>query len=85
MAKPGNKSGAKQAAPVVEQETAPAEAAPLSAADRENPSKLSGDALRAFAHRRGLARSIMASMTDEKIRIELRYITTREYESDALA
>lgn len=52
---------------------------PLTAADRENPDKLSGDDLRALAHRRGLAKSVLATMPDEKIRMELRYITNRQY------
>jgi hypothetical protein len=56
----------------------------LSAADRENPDKLSGDDLRALAHRRGLAKSVLATMPDEKIRMELRYITNRQY-NDELA
>lgn len=55
----------------------------LSAADRENPDKLAGDALRALAHRRGIARSEAATMTDDKLRMQLRYITQRQYaESD---
>lgn len=58
---------------------------PLTAADRENPDKLSGDDLRALAHRRGLAKSVLATMPDEKIRMELRYITNRQYSSDDLA
>lgn len=55
----------------------------LSAADRENPDKLAGDALRALAHRRGIARSESATMTDDKLRMQMRYITQRQYaESD---
>lgn len=58
----------------------------LSAADRENPDKLSGDALRALAHRRGLARSALPTMSDDKIREQLRYMTYNQYEhSDAVA
>lgn len=58
------------------------EAAPvaLSAADRENPEKLSGSALHELAHRRGLARSDIAKMDDEKIRTQLRYLTYRQYD-----
>lgn len=52
----------------------------LSAADRENPDKLTGDALRELAHKRGLARSAIAMMSDEKIRNELRYIVYRQYD-----
>ena len=57
---------------------APQEA--LSAADRENPEKLSGSALHELAHRRGLARSDMAKMDDAKIRTQLRYLTYRQYD-----
>lgn len=59
-----------------------AASAALSPADRENPGKLSGEALRELAHRRGLAKSSLADMTDEKIREQLRYIVQRQYEDD---
>ena len=59
-------------------EAGPAQA--LSAADRENPEKLSGGDLRALAHRRGLARSDVERMDDEKIRTQLRYLTYRQYD-----
>lgn len=67
--------------------TAPAAEQPivLSAADRENPEKLSGQALKDLAHRRGMAKSILATMPDDKIRMELRYIVNRQYGEDALA
>lgn len=65
-------------------EAADATEQPMTTADRENPSKLTGDALKALAHRRGLAKSLLATMSDEKIRTELRYITHRQYD-DALA
>lgn len=51
----------------------------LSASDRENPDKLTGEDLRALAHRRGVSRSESASMSDEKLRMQLRYITQRQY------
>jgi hypothetical protein len=57
---------------------------PTTHADRENPDKISGDDLKALAHRRGIAKSLLSSMTDEKIRTELRYITHRQYD-DAVA
>ncbi len=57
--------------------------AAMSSGDRENPAKLHGDMLRDFAHRRGLSRSALASLPDEKIRTELRYITQRQYEAEA--
>lgn len=91
MAKPGPKPGYKRAAQEA-QETVQLEVAPLepsiqtlSASDRENPSKLTGDALRELAHRRGLAKSQLPSMSDEKIREQLRYITYNQYENDAVA
>ncbi|HEY0955822.1 MAG TPA: hypothetical protein VGE36_13740 [Roseateles sp.] len=56
--------------------------APLSAADRENPDKLSGAALRALAHRRGVSRSEAEGMSDDKLRMQLRYITHRQYTED---
>jgi hypothetical protein len=56
-----------------------AEPVVLSAADRENPDKLNGDALRELAHRRGVSRSEAANMSDEKLRMQLRYITQRQY------
>jgi hypothetical protein len=58
----------------------------LSAADRENPEKLAGSDLRVLAHRRGLARSALPTMSDDKIREQLRYMTYNQYEhSDAVA
>lgn len=54
----------------------------LSAADRENPEKLSGSALRDLAHKRGLARSEVERMDDDKIRIQLRYLTHRQYDDE---
>jgi hypothetical protein len=55
---------------------------PLSLSDRENPDKLSGDALRELGHRHGLARSQMASMDDAKVRRELNYLIHRQYAGD---
>jgi hypothetical protein len=57
----------------------PPQAAVLSAADRENPEKLSGEALKQLAHRRGLARSSLEDMPELKIREQLRYLTHRQY------
>lgn len=56
--------------------------APLSAADRENPAKLTGSDLRALACRRGLARSEVERMDDEKIRTQLRFLTFRQYHDE---
>jgi len=57
-----------------------AESVPVRATDRDFPNRLSGDALRELAHQRGLARSSLDSMTDTKIREQLRYILQRQYE-----
>lgn len=56
---------------------------PISAAHRENPEKLSGDALRALAHRRGLPKSDLQRMSDTKIREQLRYLAYRQYSDEA--
>ena len=51
----------------------------LSASGRENPMKLSGDMLRTLAHRRGMSRSELERLDDTKIRLQLHYITNRQY------
>ena len=66
-------------ADVVTEVVAEVDAQPLSAADRENPDKLTGEDLRALAHRRGVARSESETMSDDKLRMQLRYITNRQY------
>lgn len=53
----------------------------LSAADRENPERLTGEALRKLAHQRGIARSDLETMGDEKIRLSLRYLVNRQYDN----
>lgn len=58
----------------------PAEARPLAYHERENPNRLDGEALRDLAHRRGLARSSLAAMSDEKIREQLLYTAYRRHE-----
>lgn len=55
----------------------------LTQAQRNNPAKLGGEALRALAHRRGMARSTMAGMSDEKVREQLRYLESRRQEEAA--
>lgn len=86
VAAPAPAPAAKQPPPPIDAPLPkPAEAPVLSAADRENPNKLSGQALRELAHQRGMARSVLADMPDEKIRMELRYITNNQYADDALA
>ena len=81
MGKRGPQPGFKKARAEAD---ASAALASLSAADRENPNKLTGQPLRELAYRRGLARSSLETMSDEKIREQLRYITHRQYD-DALA
>ena len=57
----------------------PTPAPEMSAADRENPGKLSGEALRHLAHRRGMSLSELDGMPDAKVRMQLLYITNRQY------
>ena len=73
-------AAAARQARVVVAAPAPAE---LSASDRENPDKLTGDALRALAHRRGVSRSEAERMDDAKLRLQLRYITNRQYADES--
>jgi hypothetical protein len=72
------KATAKVAALVAPPEVV-ADAPVLSAAHRENPEKLSGQALKDLGHRRGLSKSAMDSMSDERIRMELRYLAYAQY------
>ena len=51
---------------------------------REHPDKLTGQALRDLAHRKGMAKSELASMSDEKIRLQIRYIDYRRSAEDAV-
>lgn len=53
----------------------------LSAAERNNPANLNGQALREFAHKKGMPRSTVADMPDFKIREQLRYIEAHRLES----
>jgi hypothetical protein len=55
---------------------------PLPAYLREHPEMLTGDALRALAHKHGIARSEAAKMSDEKIRLQLKYAIYRRYEDE---
>ena len=69
----------------VEGETSLPEQAPqerLPAYLREHPEMLTGDALRALAHKHGIARSEAEKMTDEKIRLQLKYAIYRRYEDE---
>lgn len=46
---------------------------------RDNPEALAGDALRELAHERGMARSELATMNDDKVREQLRYLVSASY------
>lgn len=46
---------------------------------RDNPNALAGDALRELAHERGMARSELSTMTDDKVREQLRYLVSAAY------
>lgn len=70
-------------APTNQQDAAQVEPARMTYADRENPSKLSGDDLKALAHQRGMPKSSVATMSDVKIREQLAYITVRQGEEEA--
>lgn len=49
--------------------------AAMRACDRENPAKLSGEPLRRLAHQLGIAKSELARMDDEKVRLQIRTIS----------
>lgn len=90
MGKRGPQPGFKRAradaaaaapAPVAPVEHAQAEPGPrLTYEERNNPKYLSGQALRDFAHARGVPRSSMDSMTDDKIRCEVGFLIARQYD-----
>lgn len=46
----------------------------LTANDRNNPEKLTGEDLRHLAWQKGMAKSSLTTMSDSKIREQLRYI-----------
>lgn len=71
------KHGASQTPPAAK--PVAVEARVLASHERENPERLSGQDLRDLAHRRGIARSEAARLTDEKLRLELHILTTRQY------
>jgi hypothetical protein len=51
---------------------------------REHPGKLSGQALRDLAHRKGMSKSELADMPDDKIRTQIKYIDYRRASEDAM-
>lgn len=59
------------------------EASALPAHHREHPDMLAGDALKALAHRQGLAKSQLATMSDDKIREQLKYLAYRRASKDS--
>lgn len=87
--KPPKVKVAKPSAPVVGVNSSPPageteQLAQMSAADRENPGKLSGQPLKDLAHKRGLSRSELENMSDDKIRMQLRHVTARFQEEEGL-
>lgn len=52
----------------------------LRAADRENPLRLGGEALRELGHEWGLQRSEMAQRTDPQVRDDTRTLMRRKYD-----
>lgn len=52
----------------------------LSAAQREDPERLQGEDLRRLAFQRGISRSEIGRMSDDKLRMQLRYATYRQYD-----
>lgn len=63
-------------------EAAPADHAVVNEWQRDNPRFLSGDKLKRFANERGIPKSELATMSDEKIREQLRYVVARRYEDE---
>lgn len=62
----------------------PVTAAPvLSAADRENPAKLSGESLKALAHSRGIPRSECDRSNDEHLRRQMQSINYRRFDDES--
>lgn len=73
--------GAQEAAAPVEPAPTPAyDYSALNAAQRENPELLQGEDLRRFAFQRGISRSEAGRMSDQKLRMQLRYLTYRQYD-----
>lgn len=66
------------------QKTAFAALEAMPAYHREHPDKISGQALRDLAHRKGMAKSELATMSDEKIRTQIKYIDYRRDHDDAM-
>lgn len=54
----------------------------LNVSQQNNPRLLGGVQLRALAHRWGLARSQMAGLSDEKIRVEMEYLVQRRRDEE---
>ena len=56
----------------------------LPAYQRENPEKLTGEALRNLAHRSGIARSELSRLTEDQIRAQMKFIEYRRAHDDAM-
>lgn len=50
--------------------------------NRDNYMHMSGEPLRAYAHSLGMAHSEIATMTDEKLKLQCRIAIGRHYEDD---
>ncbi len=85
MARP-KRHGTATAVEVAQEQPAQAQTAPavepaaLSYAERNNPERLEGQALRDLAYQMGLSRSESGRMSDPKVREQLRFIAYRQYD-----
>jgi len=80
--RPRKNTGEAPAAPVAVSGDA-GEAQTLPAHHREHPKMLTGDDLKALAHRHGIAKSELATMSDDKIRDQLKYLAYRRASEDS--
>lgn len=76
-------TGDASALPVAAVSGVAGEALALPAHHKEHPNKLTGEALRTLAHRHGLAKSQLATMSDDKIREQLKYLAYRRASEDS--
>lgn len=81
--RPRKVTGEASAAPMAHVSGDAGEAQALPAHHREHPDMLTGDALKALAHRQGMAKSELATMSDEKIRDQLKYLAYRRASEDS--
>lgn len=65
-------------------ETATAAPVPIAeTANRDNFMHMSGEALRRFAHRMGIARSEAESLDDDRLKVQCRYAIARQQDDEA--